>query len=117
MEPSQIAIHLFNGILAGIIYSLIGWLRNNAQAKAALKAKEILTEEEIAELIRFAAFSPGEFLTTVIQGALIGLIAAGLELVGILPYAQALDLLVKLGLMVIMRRVASMITNYLGVIK
>ena len=115
------------GILAGIIYSLAGWLRNRVQwskdlpkegeiAKAILKVKDDPKEaSRIASAIWIfligraseikKCFNKREFLVTVAQGLVIGLFIGGLGL----PLDVSISLATQLGLLTLVRKIIGMI--------
>ena len=113
------------GILAGIVYSLMGWLRNRVQwdkdipegeiAKAILKVKDDPREaSEVFEIIMSllrkvnevkACFNKREFLITVAQGLVIGLFMGGLGL----PLDVSISLATQLGLLTLVRKIIGMI--------
>ncbi|MEM4591737.1 MAG: hypothetical protein QW555_07915 [Nitrososphaerota archaeon] len=105
---------LFQGILAGVVYALSGYLRTWASGEATLRKQELRVDEyeAVVELIRFR---PGEFLATIIQGALIGLASWGLTELGIPVTLQgAENILMQMGILTIVRKIGGMITNFLA---
>jgi len=115
------------GILAGIIYSLAGWLRNKVQCDRDIPEDRELVErimrikEDPKEASRIAfeigtflmekaikakaCFNKREFLITVAQGLVIGLFMGGLGL----PLDVSVSLATQLGLLTLVRKIIGMI--------
>ena len=115
------------GILAGVVYSLVGWLRNKLRyeddvpdpekvadsiihlreepEKAKLMAEAIVMDllEEAWEIK--AKFNLREFLTTVAQGLVIGIFMGGLGL----PLDVSVSLATQLGLLTLVRKIIGLI--------
>ena len=115
------------GILAGIIYSLTGWLRNRINFDRDVPDEKTLAEiimdlreredeaKEIAEILAVelatnvweikGCFNKREFLITVAQGLVIGLFMGGLGL----PLDVSISLATQLGLLTLVRKIIGMI--------
>ena len=115
------------GVLAGIVYSLVGWLRNKLRyeddvpdpekvadsiihlreepEKAKLMAEAIVMDllEEAWEIK--AKFNLREFLVTVAQGLVIGIFMGGLGL----PLDISVSLATQLGLLTLVRKIIGLI--------
>ena len=117
------------GILAGVIYSVVGWLRNKVNYRGDLPS-----EEEVARRIEWVKrkgldsgvfmtliedlglmleeiraskiyFNKREFLVTVAQGLVIGLLMGGLGL----PLDLSVSLATQLGLLTLVRKIIGLI--------
>ena len=115
------------GILAGVVYSLMGWLRNRINFDRDVPDEKTLAEiimdlreredeaKEIAEILAVelatnvweikGRFNKREFLITVAQGLVIGLFMGGLGL----PLDVSISLATQLGLLTLVRKIIGMI--------
>jgi hypothetical protein len=111
----ELVISLVHGILAGVAYSLTGYLRNRAKVDAVLTRDHTLTDKEIEELVEATNFDYGQFLGTVFQGAVIGSVSWLLTQVGIPVTLQgAENILLQTGILAIVRRLYGFAAAKLG---
>lgn len=120
-------VHVFVGVLAGLTYSILGWLKNRAEymeddldprevAQKLIDAKEDPEKiGEIAEKVgrimgeavrrRRLHLDFGELLATVAQGLAVGLV---MGLLG-LPLDASVSLLAQVGLLTTLRKIFKVI--------
>jgi hydrogenase maturation factor len=111
----ELAISLVHGILAGVVYSATGYLRNRAKVDAALAGDHNLTDREIEELVEATNFDFGQFLETVFQGAVIGVVSWLLTQVGVpITLQGAENILLQTGILAIVRRLYGFATAKLA---
>lgn len=115
--------HIICGLVAGIVYSVLGWLKNASELK---EAKDLPDQEEIVEAIESREltrenikkivvavfeyikdvrltqtnFNIKLFLYTVVQGAAIGLMMAFFDV----PVGVAESILIQTGLLTLIRK-------------
>jgi len=106
---------LVHGVVAGIIYALVGYARNRSQANLALKSSEKLSDEAIEQIIELATFDPAQFVTTVIQGAIIGLVSWLLTCAGLpLTIESTANILLQMGLLALTRKLYGFLSTALA---
>jgi len=123
MDWVQVAL----GILAGVVYSLVGWLRNKMNydkdlpdeeeiAEAIVHLKEdrekarLMAEAIVTTLLERAwelkgSFNKREFAITVAQGLVIGLLMGGLGM----PVDIAVAFAAQIGLLTLVRKLVGLI--------
>jgi large-conductance mechanosensitive channel len=106
---------LVHGVVAGIIYALVGYARNRSQATLALKSSEQLSDEAVEQIIELATFDPAQFITTVIQGAIIGLVSWLLTYAGLpLTIESTANILLQIGLLTLTRKLYGFLSTALA---
>jgi hypothetical protein len=111
----ELVVSLLHGVLAGVAYSLTGYLRNRAKVDAALAGEHTLSDREIEELVEATNFDFGQFLGTVFQGAVIGAVSWLLSQVGVPVTLQgAENILLQTGILAIVRRLYGFAVAKLG---
>jgi hydrogenase maturation factor len=111
----ELAISLVHGVIAGVAYSVTGYLRNRAKVDAALTGDHTLTDKEIEELVEATNFDFGQFLGTVFQGAVIGAVSWLLSQNGVPVTLQgAENILLQTGILAIVRRIYGFIVAKLA---
>jgi len=125
MDWVQVAL----GLVAGVVYSVFGWLRNRMNYRADLPSEEEVAEriawikqkgvdssvfmsliEDLSLLLEEVKaskieFNKREFLVTVAQGLVIGLLMGGLGL----PLDISVSLATQLGLLAVIRKIIGMV--------
>jgi hypothetical protein len=111
----ELVVSLLHGVIAGVAYSLTGYLRNRARVDAALAGDHTLSDREIEELVEATNFDFGQFLGTVFQGAVIGSVSWLLSQVGVPVTLQgAENILLQTGILAIVRRLYGFAVAKLG---
>ena len=109
---------LLHGTIAGIIYSLMGYLRNNGQAKLALKSTEKLSDEALEQIIQLAEFDLAQFIVTIIQGVIVGLVSWLFTQAGIpLTVESAYNILLQVGLLTLTRKLYGLLAAHLAILR
>ena len=118
-------VHVVLGVVAGVVYSVCGWLKNVREGAGALPDEERIVEwirdlgypERRAEAVRNLAkhlyenyreyvaeamskFNPREFFTTVLEGLVIGLLMGLLNL----PVDVAVSIAAQTGILTLTRK-------------
>jgi hypothetical protein len=112
----EVFMSMVHGAIAGAIYSLLGYLRNRGHMRLALSSEgsEGLDEETIREIIKLAEFDFPQFITTVIQGVIVGLVSWAFTLVGIpLSINAAYNILIQVGLLTLTRKIYRFVASML----
>jgi len=94
---------------------MLVYMRNRSQAGLTLRSGEKLSDEAIEQIIELVTFNPAQFITTVIQGAIIGLVAWLLSFVGIpLMLEGAENILLQMGLLALTRKIYGLVSSSLA---
>jgi hypothetical protein len=109
----EVFISMVHGAIAGAIYSLLGYLRNRGHMRLALSS-EGLDEETVREIIKLAEFDFPQFITTVIQGVIVGLVSWAFTLIGIpLSINATYNILIQVGLLTLTRKIYRFVASIL----
>lgn len=122
-------VHVFAGLMAGVLYSLLGWLKNSRRfhdlkiepreivEKIIEEKKDLAKFEEALAVVVFLTWSRiygekmyfnwSEFFKTVIHGLLLGFLIGFLEI----PLDTAISLTSQIGLITVTRRACSVIKH------
>jgi uncharacterized membrane-anchored protein YhcB (DUF1043 family) len=115
-------VHVVLGVVAGMVYSIFGWLKNAKEAREMARLIEELSREEMRdEAMRgifkhlyenrdfivgaLADFDARRFLETVLQGLVIGLFIGLLNM----PVDVAASIAMQAGILTLVRKLAKII--------
>ena len=114
-------VHVVLGIVAGMVYSIFGWLKNAKEARevvdAVVRLEGVRKDEAVRDLVRelyenrdavvkfMSEFNPREFVETMLQGLVIGLFMGLLNL----PIDAAVSVATQTGILTLARKLAKII--------